>query len=334
MENKSVEVSICCITYNQKEYVREALDSFLSQKMDVNFEIIVHDDASTDGTAEIVKEYIERYPNIIKGILQNENQFSKGNRRVLLNNLLPVATGKYIAVCEGDDYWCDVDKLHRQLEFIKAHPECAVCVHRTEIIHENGSATGATVPSMELETGIISSDDYINRVFRENRHLFHTSSILFPRKAVESIVGCLPEFMKVSEAGDRALFLYLATKGDIAYIDRIMSKYRVMRKGSWSEAMRMSAYKTYMHNLTLIKMANLFDVYTDRKYTDAIYEYTIEYEFSVLMYEMNGRKMKQPQYRKFYDKLSEKQKIYFNICSYFPVLGKVYRKIKLRIKKG
>ena len=104
----------------------------------------------------------------------------------------------------------------------------------------NGSATGATVPSMELETGIIPSDDYINRVFRENRHFFHTSSILFPRKAVEPIVGRLPEFMKVSEAGDRALFLYLATKGDVAYIDKIMSKYRVMRKGRWSEAMRMS----------------------------------------------------------------------------------------------
>src|SRR5690554_1582208 len=100
-------VSICCITFNHGKFIREALEGFLSQKTNFCFEVLIHDDASTDDTATIIKEYASRFPNIIKPIFQKENQYSKGIRGMNRRFNFPRAKGKYIAMCEGDDYWID-----------------------------------------------------------------------------------------------------------------------------------------------------------------------------------------------------------------------------------
>jgi glycosyltransferase involved in cell wall biosynthesis len=124
----NILVSICIITYNQEKYIAEALNSFLIQKTDFDFEILIHDDASTDKTPQIIKEYEEKYPNIIKPIYQTENKYSKGVSVDLAYNF-PRAKGKYIAVCEGDDYWIDRNKLQIQIDYMEKHPQCALCVH-------------------------------------------------------------------------------------------------------------------------------------------------------------------------------------------------------------
>jgi glycosyltransferase involved in cell wall biosynthesis len=120
-------VSICCITYNHEKYIKDALDSFIMQKTNFNFEILIHDDASTDKTAEIIREYELRHPNLIKPIYQAENQYSKGVKVGKFN--IERAQGKYIAVCEGDDYWIDPYKLQKQVDYMSANPECLMCVH-------------------------------------------------------------------------------------------------------------------------------------------------------------------------------------------------------------
>lgn len=121
MEQKPL-VSILCVTYNQKNYIAQTIEGFLMQKVDFPVEIIIHDDASTDGTAEIVRDYAEKHPNLIKPILQKENQYSK--RVSVWNNFVyPNAHGKYYAECEGDDYWTDPNKLQRQVDFLETHPE-------------------------------------------------------------------------------------------------------------------------------------------------------------------------------------------------------------------
>ena len=107
-------LSICCVTYNHKKYIRQCLDSFLMQKTNFKFEIIIHDDASTDGTADIIKEYYEKYPDIIKPIFQTENQFSQG-KSISKTFIYPRIKGKYVALCEGDDYWTDPYKLQKQV---------------------------------------------------------------------------------------------------------------------------------------------------------------------------------------------------------------------------
>ena len=115
-------VSIHCLAYNHEPYIRECLDGFIMQKADFRFEAIVHDDASTDGTADIIKEYAEKYPEIIKPIFEIENQYSKSDGAI--SKIMREHThGKYIAICEGDDYWIDPYKLHKQVSFLEENPD-------------------------------------------------------------------------------------------------------------------------------------------------------------------------------------------------------------------
>lgn len=113
-------VSIMCITYNHEPYIRQCLEGFVMQKTNFRFEAIVHDDASTDGTAAIIREYAEKYPDIIKPIYETENQYSKhdGSLRRIMDE---ACKGKYIALCEGDDYWTDPQKLQIQVDFMENH---------------------------------------------------------------------------------------------------------------------------------------------------------------------------------------------------------------------
>jgi glycosyltransferase involved in cell wall biosynthesis len=115
-------VSVCCITYNHEKYIREAIEGFLMQETSFPIEILIHDDASTDKTADIIREYEAKYPNIIKPIYQTENQYSKGVG-ISATYQWPRAKGKYIALCEGDDYWTDPLKLQKQVDFLEANPE-------------------------------------------------------------------------------------------------------------------------------------------------------------------------------------------------------------------
>lgn len=119
-------VSILCITYNHVKFIRSCLESLVNQKCDFPFEIIIYDDASTDGAQDIIKEFYKKYPNLITPILRTENQWSKnpGVIDILYNN--PQAKGKYIAFCEGDDYWIDQDKLQKQVMILEAYPECTL----------------------------------------------------------------------------------------------------------------------------------------------------------------------------------------------------------------
>ena len=127
-------VSVCCLAYNHEPYIRDCLEGFVKQKTDFKYEVLIHDDASTDKTAEIIREYEDKYPELIKPIYQTENQWSKG---VPLTNtfLYARANGKYYAICEGDDYWCDENKLQKQFDFMQAHPEYSACVHNSIVLN-------------------------------------------------------------------------------------------------------------------------------------------------------------------------------------------------------
>lgn len=135
-DQSNILVSICCITYNHAPFIRKALDSFLMQepptgvsKDEIWYEILIHDDASTDGTTEIIKEYAAKYPDLIFPLYEIENQYKKvGTAGIDLYNYNR-ARGKYIAYCEGDDYWTDPNKLQKQVDFMESHQEYAICMH-------------------------------------------------------------------------------------------------------------------------------------------------------------------------------------------------------------
>ena len=131
--NDDVVVSVLCTAYNHEKYIRSALDGFVNQKTNFRYEVLINDDASTDHTAAIIAEYEAKYPDIIKPVYQTENQYSKGVH-IFQTILFPIAKGKYIAVCEGDDYWCDENKLQKQVDFLESHEGYAACVHNTRLM--------------------------------------------------------------------------------------------------------------------------------------------------------------------------------------------------------
>lgn len=120
-------VSISCITYNHAAYISQCLDGFVSQKTNFKYEILIHDDCSTDGTDEIIKRYAEQYPDIIKPLFEEVNQYSQGKPIGTSVWNIPRAKGKYIAFCEGDDYWIDEYKLQKQVDYLEQHPEVGMC---------------------------------------------------------------------------------------------------------------------------------------------------------------------------------------------------------------
>jgi glycosyltransferase involved in cell wall biosynthesis len=134
MKKRELVVSICCITFNQKQFIFQALDGFVMQRTNFKFEIVIGDDCSTDGTLEVVKFFKESYPSIVTVIANEKNKGCYYN----LMNTLKACNGKYIALCEGDDYWTDEHKLQKQVDFLEQHPEYIICCHYTRVIDAFG----------------------------------------------------------------------------------------------------------------------------------------------------------------------------------------------------
>lgn len=213
-------VSIFCITYNHVNFIRDAIEGFLMQETTFPVEIFVHDDASTDGTADIVREYSEKYHKLFWTLMQTENQYSK-NRGVFFN-LLQKQRGEFIAICEGDDYWTSSRKIQKQFEQMQKNPTASFCFHNTHIIDNLGNLSGEIRP---YNGSFLHS---ISELFLNN--FIHTSSILFRRSKFLGI----PESLKNSPMGDWPLCILLAENGPFLYLDEIMSRYRLHSGSSWS----------------------------------------------------------------------------------------------------
>lgn len=281
-----VMVSVCCLTYNHKKYIRHCLDGFIMQKTNFKFEVLIHDDASTDGTQDIIKEYEEKYPDIIKPIYQTENQYSK---HIGINRTFqyPRVTGKYIALCEGDDYWSDPNKLQKQFDAMEKNPNCIVSVHKVRHIYEDGRITKNVQPSICLQDGIITSNEYLKIVGEKLFYPFQTSSYFFCSYVLNEIINNRPTFMKVSPSGDTSLMLYLVNIGDIYYIDEEMSYYRLFSQGSFTSA---SCENTTLYLLRLQKDIQClidYNKYSNYKYNKSIQTRIAFIEFKKLVIQDN-----------------------------------------------
>ena len=215
MQQERPIVTIRCITYNQEKYIRQCLDGFIMQKTNFKFEAIVHDDASTDSTANIIREYAQRYPNIIKPILETENQYSKGT---LHNVLDPLMTGKYIAICEGDDYWTDQYKLQKQVDFLESNPSYFMCFHQSIRHFENHSHPDELAVDIE-------DRDYSGLELYSPLHRPQTHSVLFRSELYRSEIYHRIEQEKIS-FGDLTTFLACAYLGKVRGMTDVMGVYR------------------------------------------------------------------------------------------------------------
>jgi glycosyltransferase involved in cell wall biosynthesis len=238
----SAVVSVSCLTFNHEKYLEQAIDSFLMQEVDFPFEILIHDDASTDGTADILRAYQVRYPEIIKPIFQKENQLSRGIR-ISPTYQWPRALGKYIAMCEGDDYWTDPQKLQKQIDYLEARPDFAGCFHETLQIFEDGR--NGQIYGREASPILTPEDTF------SITSPFHTSSFVF-----RNIIGKLPDWYSSVISGDMALFSIVASHGFLGKIPEIMSVYRKHAQGFTNSPMVIDTYN--QNRIMLMNRLNEF----------------------------------------------------------------------------
>jgi glycosyltransferase involved in cell wall biosynthesis len=253
-------VSICCITYNHEKYIKDAIESFLMQRTDFSFEIIIHDDASTDMTADIIREYERKYPGVIKPIYQTENQYSKGVNVLLLT--FKKSKGRYIALCEGDDYWTDPLKLQKQIAEMEKHSECHISFHPAVIKWDDGSRANQKLGSHSQKNKIFT----IEKVILGGGEFMPTNSIIVNKLSIPRITSFF-EIAKDAPVGDYYIQILGAENGGALYISDVMSVYRAGVSGSWSKRIKKSPEYYYSFIDSFKATNDKIDAFTNYKYS-------------------------------------------------------------------
>lgn len=317
VDNKTTEnmVSIVCCTYNQKEYIEKCINSLLEQKTSFNYEILIHDDASTDGTLKILKKY-EKKKNI-KVIYEKENQYSKGVNIFAL--MLKECNGKYIALCEGDDYWIDKNKLQKQYNFMEKHSDCSLITTDAKVFNEIDQ-------KFYIRKKPYNHSRYFStkEVIMYDGDLFPTCSMFFINNGLK-----LPKFYKVAPVGDYPLTIYLSLIGKVYYYNDCTAVYRKNAKGSWTMAMKDQGYINSKKNM-IVQLGKMFDQInkeTSNKYKEYTKYVILKRKFEIALLCRDSIELKNKEYRKLYKKGNLKKRIKFFIKVRFSNLFLIIKRI-------
>ena len=317
----NIAVSVICAAYNHEKYIRDALEGFVSQKTDFRFEVLVNDDASTDGTAAIIREYAEKYPDIIRPVYQPENLYSKGVK-IWRDVLLPMARGRYIAFCEGDDYWCDDGKLAMQKSYLDTHPECSAVVHNSRFFSVK---TGESY----VRYGDCDRDVSVAECISSGSAAFHTSSIMERREL--SIDP--PAFVySISGVGDYPRAIYLVMSGTVHYFGRVMSVYRAGTSGSWTERVAQNEERMIKLNRDIVRMLEMADEYSEGRYSAEISAAVNLHEHTLCLLEHRYGDMFCKKYREYNRAIPMKLRMKYRILALFPFLFGLRTRIKNKNK--
>ena len=215
MKNNII-VSVCMITYNHERYIRQAIEGVLKQKTTFSVELVISEDCGTDNTRKICLEYKEKYPNLIKLLLPANNLGVIQN----FSQTLQACTGKYIAICEGDDYWTDKNKLQKQVDFLEQNPDFSICCHRASVLNEKSRTFKTPKP---LKQSVFTQEDVANHNFLQTlTEVFRSSALKpFSEKSFNSV------------SGDYFINMMLSENGKIKYLPDVMAVYRQHGGGSW-----------------------------------------------------------------------------------------------------
>jgi len=320
---KDIMVSINCLSYNHIHYISDAIESFLSQKTTFNFEILIHDDASTDGTQKIIEEYEKKYPQIVKPIYQKTNQQKLGVKKIDYKYNFLRSDGKYIALCEGDDFWTSPYKLQKQFDYMENNNDCSLCCHATYIIKENKKCIGKKQISRQ------NCKFNLEDLFLRQKLNFSTSSIFYRKRFFSE----LPYFYYDCPVGDFPIKLFLLTNGYGYYMNDLMSVYRENVNGSWTSRIAKKPKKYAEHNLSMIKFLSDFDRYTNYRYSESIKAEVKKRKNKIINIQMLHKeidllKINRREERKKL-KIGKRIKLYFQ-C-YFSFIFNLLKKIKLLI---
>jgi len=213
-------VVIRCFTYNHENFISQCLDGFVTQRTNFSFVAIVHDDFSSDGTPEIISEYAKQYPKIIKPVLDNCNRYTEGTLEMLMRTIVDAYNPKFIAGCEGDDYWADPDKLQKQVDYFAAHPNCGMVYTQSRVLIQG-----------EGFLKEIKGKPYngLESLFMDN---YMPTATIMVKKTVEDSyleeIGYHPKW----KMSDWTRNLYSAIKTEIGYIGEPMAVYRVLNESA------------------------------------------------------------------------------------------------------
>lgn len=211
-------VSVCTITYNQEDYIEQTIRSILEQRLNVPFEVIIGDDCSTDSTGIICQRWATEYPDHIH-LLPNST-----NLGVIRNffRVLGEARGKYIALCEGDDYWCDADKLQKQVDYLESHPECGMVYAQVHHYNQKNKSFGITWGgAAETTFDCLLSDNCIP-----------TPTVLFRRELLERYIADIDPEKQGWKMGDFPMWLYFSQHSRIHFMAEVMAVYRVLESSA------------------------------------------------------------------------------------------------------
>ena len=313
------KVSVLCATFNHEDYLRQTLDSFVAQKTDFPFEVLVNDDASTDHTAEILREYADRYPDIIRPFYQDENLYS---RRMNVYDLVffPAARGKYIALCEGDDYWNDPEKLQRQADWLDIHPEYSACVH-------NSIGKFSDQPDRVLFAQDGDRDIPFEQVINGMSHAYHTSSILARREFILNP----PDYRNVAyEKGyftDYAIGVRLCLEGKVRFLDRCMSVYRIgSNPSAWSKGVGQEYSKLTRFvsgEIAMLETLKGHELTPEQK--AAVDRVILEREYELLYLQGRVNEMVKPPYDQIHRSMGTGRIVTTQLKRMFPRLHRLYR---------
>lgn len=330
--NNSCILSIRCFVYNHEPYLRQCLDGFVMQKTNFVFEAIVHDDASTDGSANIIREYAEKYPDIIKPIYETENQYSKHDgslRRIMDSALSP--SSKYLAICEGDDYWTDPYKLQKQIDALEAHPECSICFAKVATVSKEGNPMRGVYPNRNIKN-IFSLSDFMRWEFLEGSWVFHTSCFVYRREYLSSYGDALKTKFAHFPHGDLTIQLHCLEHGLGIFIPDFVSCYRILSGG----------YNSYVDtHVDFAIKENEKKVLGLKDYDAATnYKYHKELRNAVLSIELNNDKIGRrfwgffnKKYFPLYNNKSPKDFIIIFLDYYFPSVLNSLVRIKHKMYK-
>lgn len=221
-ENKLPVVTVWCLAYNQIRYIKDALNGFVKQETDFPYEVIVHDDASTDGTTKIIQEYANQYPDIIKPVIEKKNQWQKGGLKHIIHIMnQSYRRGKYLAFCEGDDYWTDPHKLQKQVDFLESHKDYSMCFHSAKKKYETDAIAWIDCEHIQ-DRDYDPTDVFINWTVP-------TASVLCRKEAMDFYAGLKrPERI---QNYDIFIILSCAMVGKIRGMHEQMSVYRIQGDG-------------------------------------------------------------------------------------------------------
>lgn len=249
-------VSVCCISYNHARFIRRSLESVVCQKTNFKFEIIIHDDASTDGTIEIIEEFQKKYPNIVT-IFEPQNVTSQGKN--FHNILKEKIRGKYVAFLETDDYFCDEYKLQKQFDFMENHPDCSMCVHNSRIYDLN----------KRKFIGVFNKNDTIYQISLQDvltQWSFQTSSIFIKKE-----FAFFPEhFHEFKYYGDFKRVLWCLSQGKVYYLPDIMSVYNKNVPNSALSKTARNLERDLFLQQERIRFLNYYDKWTSFKFSNEI----------------------------------------------------------------